>query len=128
MKTITLIIIMLLSLILKAKEVNLSELESVSQNLQFLIAPTNEDEYEKLEKLCKCTAKIAQEKWEPAKYSEFSNALNEYAKLANSVMENMEEMLKNGPPRPSETVISGMQDMVEIIESCEEKYGIRVEF
>ncbi|WP_125253975.1 hypothetical protein [Pseudoalteromonas sp. J010] len=106
----------------------MSELESVSQNLQFLIAPTSEGEFEKLEKLCRCTAKIAQEKWEPAKYSEFSNALSEHAELANSVMENMEEMLENGPPRPSETVISGMQDMVEIIESCEERYGIRVEF
>ncbi|MGA4604929.1 hypothetical protein [Pseudoalteromonas maricaloris] len=128
MKTITLIIIMLLSPTLKAKEVNLTELENVSQNLQFLIAPTNVDEYGKLEKLCKCTAKIAQEKWMPAKYSEFSNALSGYAKLVNSAMENMEEMLKNGPPRPSGTVISGMRGLVEIIESCEEKYGIRVEF
>jgi hypothetical protein len=108
----------------------MTQIEKISHNLQFLIVPTGEDDayFDKFEKLCSCVGGKVSKQLSNEQLNDFSKQLGEFAEQSESAANNMELLLKNGPPKPSEKLISYLQLIQEPIEACEKQYKIRVEF
>jgi hypothetical protein len=127
MKYFVVLVCFLIANLSIAKEQNMASIDKVSKNIQLFIAPSNEDQLETFEKVCNCIAVKASSSWGDKKFSVFSDSLADYAHLSTKAMSDMESMLKNGSPRPSPNLLSGLTELSVFVAECEKKYGISVE-
>ena len=104
--------------------------QALSEQLQFLIMPTNEDEayLNKYIELCDCVIDQASKLLPQEQFNQFASSLSEFADKSNEALNNIEIMLKSGPPQPSKELVSHLEKLQNTVESCEQKLGIRVEF
>ena len=123
-----LLVLFAFSPFVQSKAVNLTN--ELSQNLQYLIMPTADDDeyFQKFDKLCECASDEVVKKFSDEQLKDFGNQLSSFAKQTESVTQNIELLLKNGPPKPSNELMSYLQLIREPVEACEKKYNIKVEF
>lgn len=113
-----------------ARSDNMVTAESIAENLPVVIyADIYDAESEsKYLKFIECVANGAVDKLSPQELSSFNKELQAFSEKVDQAMGNMELILQSGPPRPSTELIGFIKTLQPIIEGCEKKLGIRVEF
>ena len=123
-----LLILSIVSPFVQSKAITL--VNEISQNLQYLIMPTADDDeyFQKFDKLCKCVSEEIEKQFSIDQLKGFNNQLNLFVEQTESVAKDTAFLLKNSPPEPSSELMSYLQLIQEPIEACEKQFDIRVEF
>ncbi|AOT07715.1 hypothetical protein S4054249_07590 [Pseudoalteromonas luteoviolacea] len=108
----------------------MGSIEKVVNNLPMIIHADIYDEESEINygNFINCIARKAAVKFSNQDYKVFGEELNNFSTKAEKAMSDVEEMLKNGPPRPSRKLIAYIEALQPTIEECEEAHNIRAEF
>ena len=103
---------------------------NLKNSFNFFLAPSSESTFysEKYKQLLSCVANNVQKNLSGEQFEEFRQLLDGYANESEKAIADMEELLKNGPPRPNEQLMFYLGSIQETVKSCEDSLGISVEF
>lgn len=118
----------LTSFLSNGKEPNISPLDKLSENLQFIVSPTDEDNLDSYLNACACISNKIQSSWTANQVESFSKELDEFANKIGAAFSQSDVELFNEPPRPSETLLEHLQHLTVFVSECEEEHNVTLEF
>jgi|GEM_PF-7122031 len=104
----------------------MSPLDKLSENLQFIISPTDEDDFEGYLKACNCISNKVQSSWTESQAESFANELDSFAQEIDAALSQTD--LLSEPPRPSQVLSEYLENLQVFVSECEGENNVTLEF